>query len=219
MKTIPRTLVSETMSGETTSLSLLENACKGDKEAWNRFVQVYTPMVYSNLRRRGLSETDAADVSQDVFAKLFQKLDKFDADHPKASFRGWLATVVKNTCMSHFRNENKAIKASGGTDMHQMLKQAPANFDDEILNDEDFLQTASDDEMLVKQAVAIIKDDFEENTWKAFWMTAIDERSSSEVAEELGKSNAAIRKAKQRVMDRLKETLADVLRVSPTNGK
>ncbi len=219
MKTVPKALVSETMSGESTSLSLLENARKGDKEAWNRFVQVYTPLVYSNLRRLGLLEPDAADVSQEVFAKVFQKLDLFDSDHPNSSFRGWLATVVKNTCYSFFRVENRVIKASGGTDMQQMLQQAPAEVNDELLKSEDFLRTASDDELLVKQALVIIKDDFEENTWKAFWMTTIDERSSSEVAEELGKSNTAVRKAKQRVMDRLKETLADALKAGPAAGQ
>lgn len=213
MKAVPQSLVSETLNGESTSLSLLENARNGDNEAWNRFVEVYTPLVYSNLRRLRLSETDAADVSQEVFAKLVNKLDKFDATHPKATFRGWLATVVKNACISHFRIENKSVKATGGTDMHQMLHQAPDEFDDELLDDEDFLRTPSDDEMLIKKAIEVIKNDFEESTWNAFWMTAIEEKPSSEVAEELGKSNAAIRKSKQRVMDRLKETLADVFRI------
>ena len=210
MEAVPQEVVDETFSGESTSLSLIDDACKGNKQAWDRFVSIYTPLVYSNLRRLGLSETDAADVSQDVFSKVFQKLEKFDPNHPNATFRGWLATVVRNTCYSHFRVENRSVQASGGTDMNQLLKQVPEEFDNELLEGEGFLQTSSDDQILMSQALKTIKDDFEESTWKAFWMLAIEERPSAEVAESLGKSNAAVRKSKQRVMHRIKETLGIV---------
>ena len=37
-----------------------------DGEAWQQFVQVYAPVVYSYARRRGLQDADAADLTQDT---------------------------------------------------------------------------------------------------------------------------------------------------------
>jgi len=35
-------------------------------EAWEQFVEIYTPLVYNYCRCRGLQDADAADVTQDV---------------------------------------------------------------------------------------------------------------------------------------------------------
>ena len=42
----------------------------GDGIAWNRFVDLYTPLIYGFFRRHGLQDADAADLSQDVLARV-----------------------------------------------------------------------------------------------------------------------------------------------------
>ncbi|MBC8117033.1 MAG: sigma-70 family RNA polymerase sigma factor, partial [Candidatus Saccharimonas sp.] len=54
-------------------------------------------------------------------------------------------------------------------------------------------------------AANIVKQDFTEATWRAFWMTAVDGASGRDVAEQLGLTVAAVYLAKGRVMTRLKE--------------
>ena len=55
----------------TTSVSLLERLRQpAEQEAWTRFVQLYTPLIYGWARRVGLSPEDASDLVQDVFAAL-----------------------------------------------------------------------------------------------------------------------------------------------------
>ena len=49
--------------------------------------------------------------------------------------------------------------------------------------------------------------DFEEQTWQAFWMSAVEDMQAPEVAEKLGISANAVRQAKFRVVRRLKEYL------------
>ena len=49
--------------------------------------------------------------------------------------------------------------------------------------------------------------EFRENTWKSFQRTAIDGLNATEVAEELGMSPSAVRKARSRVTQRLEEAL------------
>src|SRR5262245_56466977 len=66
-----------------------------DPTAWQEFVDLYTPLLYQWARRAGLQDPDAADLLQDVFTILIQKLPEFPYDQKK-SFRAWLRTVTLN---------------------------------------------------------------------------------------------------------------------------
>src|SRR5262245_37397575 len=81
----------------TTSASLLERLGQpAERElAWNRFVRLYTPLLYHWARRLELSSADAADLVQEVFALLLRQLPRFAYDARK-SFRGWLRIVTLN---------------------------------------------------------------------------------------------------------------------------
>jgi len=54
----------------------------------------------------------------------------------------------------------------------------------------------------------MIEDDFQPQTWQAFWQTAVEGQDAAQVALELGMTPQAVRKAKSRVMQRLREELA-----------
>src|SRR5262245_45653766 len=80
----------------TTSITLLERLrSPADHEAWGRFVDLYTPLVLRWARKSCFRTEDAADLVQDVFTSLFQKLPEFSYDAQK-SFRAWLHTVTVN---------------------------------------------------------------------------------------------------------------------------
>ena len=52
-----------------TPVSLLERLRQpGDQEAWQRFVELYGPLIYAWSRRAGLQDQDAADLVQDVLS-------------------------------------------------------------------------------------------------------------------------------------------------------
>ena len=75
----------------TTPPSLLEQVRRpDDQQAWRRFVDLYTPLLFSSARRVGLTELDAADLVQDVFTLLVRKLPEFQYDRNKG-FRAWPA--------------------------------------------------------------------------------------------------------------------------------
>jgi WD40 repeat protein len=58
-------------------------------DAWARFVRLYTPLLYYWARRLGCQDSDAADLVQDVFAALTEKLPHFVYDEHR-SFRRWV---------------------------------------------------------------------------------------------------------------------------------
>ena len=81
---------------DSTPVSLLERLRQpSDTLAWDRFVRLYTPLLYHWLRRTGLQEADAADLVQDVLTVLVTKLPEFVYDRGKR-FHGWLRTLAVN---------------------------------------------------------------------------------------------------------------------------
>ncbi len=55
----------------TTSPTLLIRLRDGDDfRAWELFVEIYSPVIFSYCRRRNLQDSDAADVCQEVFLTL-----------------------------------------------------------------------------------------------------------------------------------------------------
>ena len=61
------------------------------------------------------------------------------------------------------------------------------------------------------RVLELVRAEFEDRTWQAFWQTAVEERPTREVADGLGMSPTAVRIAKSRVRRRLREALADWL--------
>ena len=56
-------------------------------------------------------------------------------------------------------------------------------------------------------AVEEVRPEFRTNSWQAFWKTAVESKSVSDVAENLGMSVGAVYIAKSRVLARLKEVV------------
>lgn len=80
----------------TTPPSLLERLRHSpERTAWERFVEMYTPMFFAWVGRLGVRGHDAADLVQDLFVVLVEKLPQFPYDQQK-SFRAWLRTVLLN---------------------------------------------------------------------------------------------------------------------------
>jgi RNA polymerase sigma-70 factor, ECF subfamily len=182
---------------DSTSDTLLERLKRGhDADAWRRFVEIYTPLVYCWARRAGLQPHDAADLVQDVLTLLLEKLPQFTAG-PQSSFRGWLRTVTRNRWQEKRRRKTLPQAAA---DEPLVDRAAPEPMAE--LGDEEYRQH------LVASALRIMQTHFETNTWRACWETVVAGRPAAEVAAELGLSEAAVYMAKSRVLKRLRQDLA-----------
>src|SRR5262245_52503939 len=87
----------------STSASLLERLRQpAEQGGWDRFIELYTPLLFYWARRLGLQDQDAADLVQDVFTTLVKKLPEFQYDACKG-FRNWLRTLLVNRWRDHCR--------------------------------------------------------------------------------------------------------------------
>jgi RNA polymerase sigma-70 factor (ECF subfamily) len=192
-------------ASQATPLSLLERVCSNDAEAWRRLVGLYRPLVLFWCARGGVAIDDAEDVAQGVFAAAAGSLGGFRRDRPGDTFRGWLRVVTRNQIALHFRRNRDQVAAEGGSDAWERLA-----------NVADPLAIAGEDEraevsQLHRRAVEQVRGEFEERTWQAFWMTAIEGRSPADLAAEQRMTPTAIRQAKSRVLRRLKQQMGDLI--------
>jgi RNA polymerase sigma-70 factor (ECF subfamily) len=186
---------------DTTSVSLLERVRNpADQEAWNRFVQLYSPLLFDWCRRSGLQLADAADLTQDVFATLFQKLPDFTYDRHK-SFRAWLRTVTLN----HWRDRQRRIGTRPLPGAGQPLDSLKSPDQISALEEHEYQQN------LLSRALQVMRADFEPATWQAFWAHAVEGQPAAVVAAKLGLTLTAVYGAKFRVLNRLRQELQGLL--------
>jgi len=73
----------------------------GDGAAWQQLVLSQHRRIYAICYRFTGSTTDAEDLTQDVFLKLYKNLASFDTQ--KGSFQTWITTLARNLLVDHFR--------------------------------------------------------------------------------------------------------------------
>lgn len=184
-----------------TSATLLDRLRQGgNPAAWQRFVTLYTPLLYYWSRRHGLQSADADELLQDVFRTLLIKLPHFRYD-PGRSFRSWLRTVTSNTLRARLRR--RSPQAFGGDD----------NGWDELAESEgqESFGEIEYREYVAGRTLKFIQTEFETTTWRAFWETTVQDRPVADVAAELGITANAVHIARCRVVGRLRTELRGLL--------
>src|SRR5204863_3904908 len=71
---------------------LVRRCRNNDQAAWDALVDRYQRLIFAIPRRAGLSEEQAADVFQDVFLTLFEKMDEIEQPD---RIRSWMVTTAK----------------------------------------------------------------------------------------------------------------------------
>ncbi len=196
-----------------TRLTLLAKARQHDQDAWNRLVLLYSPLVRYWCRAAGIRPDATDDVVQEVFIAASGGLQSFRRDRPGDTFRGWLRGITRNVLLASFRRHGRQTAGQGGTEALQMLNRVPdPEFD--LACDDPPEQTQG----IYQRALDLVRSEFEERTWQMFWLTAVDGLPAAEVALQFGVTSAAVRKARSRVLHRLKQEVGDIVD-SPNPGQ
>ena len=84
-----------------TDLGLVSRCLKGDEGAWEELVRQNTRKVYGLCYRFTGSGSQAQDLTQEVFLRVFRTLRTFRA--AEGSFGTWLARLTRNLLIDHYR--------------------------------------------------------------------------------------------------------------------
>ena len=176
-----------------------------DHAAWGQFVEVYAPLIYGYLRKRGLQDADAADLTQICLRQVAAHVGTLEYDPRRDSFRGWLFTIVRNR-LRNFRDQPRRLhQGSGDSGVQRLLENQAAPEPDEAREWEREYKGG-----LFAWAAEQVRPLVLEATWLAFWQTAVEGKSGKEVARELGLTVAAVYLAKGRVVARLRALIREV---------
>ncbi len=74
----------------------------GDKEAWNMLINRFSKKVYNLALNFAGNRDDASDITQDIFIKVYNNIEKFEVDK---NFNSWLLTLSKNYCIDYWRKQ------------------------------------------------------------------------------------------------------------------
>jgi RNA polymerase sigma-70 factor, ECF subfamily len=80
--------------------SLLERCRSGDELAWEALVRTYQSSVYAVTRHYLRDPEEARDVAQDVFVRLYERLDSFSGG---VTFKAWLLRMARNASIDRLR--------------------------------------------------------------------------------------------------------------------
>jgi RNA polymerase sigma-70 factor (ECF subfamily) len=170
-----------------------------DDEAWRDFDRRYRELVLRYGLRRGLQLADAEDVRQAVMMNLARAMPRFVYDRSRGRFRSYLGRVVRNA-------------------VSRFLAGRPAEALVPDLEVADPAGAADDDPWIeewrthhLRLALDALRSSVEPATLSAF-ERLLDGASTAEVAREMGLTEAAVQKIRQRMRDRVKDLVRRQIR-------
>ena len=178
----------------------------GEPNAWQRLLTIYGPLVFHWCEREGLNSADSADVMQDVFIAVSKSISAFSKARTTDSFRGWLWTVTRNKVRDFCRKQSRQIDTVGGTNAWIQLAALAEQLSDDSLS----VTSPREVSGMLHRTMEMVKAEFEQRTWTAFWRTAVEDEPTSEVAASLGITANGVRQAKSRVLRRLRQELGEL---------
>ena len=188
-----------------TRASLLIQIRDGTNQlAWREFVSLYGPVVYGFARKRGLQDADAADLMQEVMRSVASAIGQLDYDRKRGSFAGWLFTITRNKVFNFLAARRIRPQGSGDTDTNRLLNSKPDPSEGSDTWELEYQR------QIAAIAMERIKPEFQESTWRAFQLTAVEGVSAPDAARQTGLSTGAVYVAKSRVLARLKSEVEGI---------
>jgi RNA polymerase sigma-70 factor (ECF subfamily) len=97
------------LSAELSDARLVALCRGGDEEAWSTLVERFSRYVYAiAVQAFRLPQHDAEDVFQDVFARVFERLDTLREDE---AVRPWIAQLTRRLCIDRLRAGSREVVA------------------------------------------------------------------------------------------------------------
>lgn len=186
---------------DDTSLSLLARVRQSsDRQAWDRLMAIYTPLLGVWLRKYDVQATDVDDLVQEVLLVVATDLKSFEHGGQPGVFRAWLRAILVNRLRGFWRARGRRPLVRGDSDIDWRLAQLedPASEISQLWN-------RQHDQHVARQLLALVEPHFAPATWKAFYRAALEGVRADVVASELGISVNAVFIAKSRVLSRLRQ--------------
>ena len=163
--------------------ALVERVRGGDCTAFDALYRRYFARIYRFLDRRLNNRADVEETVQEVFINLFSSLDGFRGEAP---FAAWVFGLTRRTLANRFKRKRATT--------------VPLPADDSELSDESGASAGRDgdphlayefNERLQRLQRGV--DDLSSDQWELFRLRHLENRSIEEIAQQLAKSEDAVK--------------------------
>jgi RNA polymerase sigma factor (sigma-70 family) len=181
-------------SAEPYDVTALVRASRdGDEAAWKELVQRYAALISTVIRRYRLAGPDAQDISQLVWLRLVEHLNRI---REPAALPGWLVTTTRHECQRYVRTNQRTVS------MDPALMAAEHSDTDGDL----------DQALLAAERLQVLRDALDElpSSERRLLKLLASERAPSyaEISEILGMAKGSIGPSRQRAVGKLRQTRA-----------
>ena len=171
-----------------------------DAPAWTEFAEIYEPFVYQFARRRGLQDSDARELVQEVFLGVAKAVRRFEPDQHRARFRTWLFRIARNQLINQLsaRKKEQVVDTGAWDYLEEAHEESDSSSADEIEYRREVFRWAS----------AKVQKSVKAETWAAFWQTSVVGRPVDDVASQLGVARGVVYVARSRVIQKLRNEIS-----------
>lgn len=180
-----------------TDAELISACRRGDEAAWNELVDRYQRLIFTVPRRAGLSEEQSADILQEVFLTLFEKLDEIQQPE---KIRSWIVTAAKFKTWGAVRGKKGFYTTETEGEMEAKMANLP---DTSPLADAVLIEL--EEQHLIRTALM----EMEERCRKIISMIYLQDSAATyaEVAREIGVGETSISPLRARCLKKLAKIL------------
>ena len=100
--TVPGFEADETLEQDA---QLVQHCLQGDGSAWEELVRRHSRRIFNICYRFTGNGTDAEDLSQDVFLRVYRTLGSYRSAH--GGFATWVTSVTRNLLIDHYRRSKR----------------------------------------------------------------------------------------------------------------
>lgn len=184
----------------TSETELIEQLKQGDEAAFKTIVEQWQDMVYNTILGIAQNETEAEDLAQDVFIKVFEKIGTFKGDSKLST---WLYRIATTTALDHLRSK-KRKKRFG------FLQSLSGNSNEEKEQIPDFHHPGVSMDNKERAAVLFKAiEELPENQKAAYTLHKLEGLSYRDVSEVLNTSVSAVESLMSRANQNLRKQLEE----------
>ena len=169
---------------------LVQRAIDRDRAAFTVLYDSCIDRVYKHVYYRVSNQTDAEDITQEVFIKAWRAIDKYKSTG--APFVAWLIAIAHNLIIDYYRAKKDFASLEEADACGQNDETNP-----EVMVESIFKQNS------VRDAISRLK----EEKQKVIIMRFIDGFSYKEIADSMGKKEGAVRVIQYRALNDLRDIL------------
>lgn len=172
---------------------VIDRARNGDRAAFAELYDTHVDSVYRYLLYRVREPSDAEDLTSEVFTRAFANIHRYTWQGK--SFLAWLYTIARNAVTDRRRRDRPTVEIDNA---YGLASEGPTAHDHAVLGEEVAALRGAVKHLTGEQQEVLV-------------LRFIENLSSREVANLLGKNEGAIRALQFRALGRLRKILRDQL--------